>query len=62
MSDLTQPAMLVFRDAVIRELKERFGVRAIVQAPPKYNSASAGMMESHQIGQGDSSDPGDCDS
>ena len=37
--------MLAFRDAVIRELKERFGVRAIAQAPPKYGSASAGMVE-----------------
>ena len=34
-----------FRDAVIRELKERFGVRAIAQAAPKYGSASAGMVE-----------------
>ena len=37
--------MLAFRDAVIRELKERLGVRAIAQAPPKYDSASAGMVE-----------------
>ena len=41
----TVPAMLEFRDAAIRELKERFGVRAIAQAPPKYDSASAGMVE-----------------
>ena len=40
-----EPAMFAFRDAVIRELKERFGVRAIAQAPPKYDSASAGMLE-----------------
>ena len=40
-----EPAMLAFRDAVIRKLKERFGVRAIPQAPPKYDSASAGMVE-----------------
>ena len=40
-----EPAILSFRDAVIRELKERFGVRAIAQAPPKYDSASAGMVE-----------------
>ena len=40
-----EPAMLAFRDAVIRELKERSGVRAIAQAPPKYDSASAGMVE-----------------
>ena len=39
-----EPAMLAFRDALIRELKERFGVRAITQAPPKYDSASAGMV------------------
>ena len=31
------PATLAFRDAV--------GVRAIAQAPPKYDSASAGMVE-----------------
>ena len=36
--------MLAFRDAVIRELKERFGVRAIAQAPPKYDS-NTGMVE-----------------
>ena len=41
----SEPAMLAFRDAVIRELKERFGVRAIAQAPPKYDSASCGMVE-----------------
>ena len=40
-----EPAMLAFRDAVIRELKERFGVRAIAQAPTKYDSASAGMVK-----------------
>ena len=40
-----EPAMLAFRDAVIRELKDRFRVRAIVQAPPQYDSASAGMVE-----------------
>ena len=38
-------AMLAYRDAVIRELKERFGVRAIAQAPPIHDSASAGMVE-----------------
>ena len=37
--------MLAFRDAVISE-KERFGVRAIAQAPPKYDSAPAGVVES----------------
>ena len=40
-----EPAMLAFRDAVIKELKERFGVRAIAQAPPKYDAASASMVE-----------------
>ena len=30
-----EPAMLAFRDTVIRELKKRFGVRALPQAPPK---------------------------
>ena len=38
-------AMLAFRDAMIREAKERCGVRAIAQAQPKYDSASAGMVE-----------------
>ena len=40
-----EPVMLTLRDAVIRELQERFGVQAIAQAPPKYDSASAGMLE-----------------
>ena len=31
----SEPSMLPFRDAMIRELKERYGVRAIAQAPPK---------------------------
>ena len=43
VSSGTEPAMLAFRDAVIRELKERFGVRAIAQAPQ--NSTSVGMVE-----------------
>ena len=37
--------MSACRDAVIRELKERSGVRAIAHAPPKYDSTSAGMVE-----------------
>ena len=37
--------MSAFRDTVIRELKGTFCVRAIAQAPPKYDSASAGMVE-----------------
>ena len=37
--------MLAFRGAEIRELKECFRVRAIAQAPPEYDSASAGMVE-----------------
>ena len=28
-----------------RSFKERFGVRATAQAPPTYDSASAGMVE-----------------
>ena len=40
-----EPTMRALRDAVIRELNERFGVRPIAQAPPKYDAASAGMME-----------------
>ena len=42
-SDL-EPAMSAFRDAVIRVLKERSGVRAIAQAPLKYDAASADML------------------
>ena len=38
--------MLAFRDAVIKELKERVGVRALAEAPPTYDSASVGMVES----------------
>ena len=57
-----EQAMLASRDAVIRELKERFGVRAIAQAPPTYDSASAGMMENtiKQI-KGECANTGDCD-
>ena len=40
-----ESAMLAFRDAVIRVLKEHFGVRAIARAPSKYDSASAGTLE-----------------
>ena len=40
-----EPAMLASHDAVIRELQERSGVRAIAQAPSKYDSASADMLE-----------------
>ena len=39
------PAVLAGRDLLIRELKERLCVRAIAQAPPKYDSASGGMVE-----------------
>ena len=57
-----EPAMLTFRDAVIRNLKERFGVGAIAQAPPKYDSASAGMVENAiKEVKGEISNPGDCD-
>ena len=34
-----------FRDADAKELKERCGVRDVAQAPPPYDSASAGMVE-----------------
>ena len=44
MSD-NVPDLSAFRDAVIRELKERFCVRAIAQGPPKCDSASAGTVE-----------------
>ena len=58
-----EPAMSAFLDTVIRELKERFGVRAIAQAPPKYDFASAGMVENAiKQGQGESVNPDDCDS
>ena len=39
------PAMRALRGAVNRNLNERFGVRPIAQGLPKYDSASAGMME-----------------
>ena len=48
--------MVAFRDAAIRELKERSGVRAIAQTPPIYDSASVGM-----VGQGESANLGDRD-
>jgi len=41
-----EPAMKSFKDAVAKDLRERFGVRVITQATPKYDSASAGMIES----------------
>ena len=37
--------LLACRDAVIRELEERSGVRAIAQALPTYDSASGGVVE-----------------
>ena len=40
MSD-NEPVVLGFRDAVIREQNERFGVRAIAQAPPRYDVENA---------------------
>ena len=52
VSSDTESGVLEFRDAVIRELTERFGVRAIAQAPQ--NSTSVGMVENHQAGQGQS--------
>ena len=57
-----EPAMLAFRDAVIREPKERFGVRAIAQAPHKVRFCVSGHGgKRHQIGQGESTNAGDCD-
>ena len=44
LNRLGYPESLAFRDAVIRELKELLGVRAIAHAPPKHDSASAGMV------------------
>ena len=40
-----EPAMLAFRDAVIKEPKDSFCVREVSQAPAKYDSACAGMVE-----------------
>ena len=37
--------MRTFRDAVAKELKERFGVRSIAQGPRTYDLASDGMVE-----------------
>ena len=55
-----EPAILAFRDTVIRELKERSGVRAFAQAPPKYDFASIGMVET-QSNKSKRKYPGDCD-
>ena len=44
--------MFACRDAVIRELKERFDVRAIAEVPPKYDSA---------VGEGEGANTSDCD-
>ena len=58
----SEPGMSPFRDAVIGELKERFGVRGIAQAPPTCDSASAGMVENaiKQVKEKDAN-LGDCD-
>ena len=37
--------MLECRDAVIKELKARFGVIVIAQSPPTYDSVSGSMVE-----------------
>ena len=59
----TEPAMLAFRDAVIRELKEHFGVRAIAQTPPKYDfCVSWRGGERHQTGEEEGANIGDCNS
>ena len=41
------PAMSAFRDVVFRKFMEHFGVRAIAQAPPQYDSLWDGG-ERHQ--------------
>ena len=57
-----EPAMSAFRDAVIRELMERFGCPSNRTSPPAYDSASVGMVEKRQqTGQGESANLGDCD-
>ena len=40
-----EPAIRVVRLAVARELKEQHGIRVIQQNTPKYDSASAGLVE-----------------
>ena len=39
------PELILRSDTFVTLLKERFGVRGIAQAPPKYDSASVGMVE-----------------
>ena len=58
-----EPAMLACRDAVIKELKERFGVRVIAHAPPTLRFfVGCHGGERHQIGFGEGADTGHCDS
>ena len=58
-----EPAMLAFRGAVIRGLKERFGVRAIAQAPPQFRfRVTWHGGECHQTGQGEGANPCYCES
>ena len=55
--------MLAFRGAVIRGLKERFGVRAIAQAPPQFRfRVTWHGGECHQTGQGEGANPCYCES
>ena len=57
-----EPAMRAFRDTMIKELKERCGVRAIEQALAKYDPASAGMVENAVTCEGEGANTGDSDS
>ena len=40
-----QPTTRAFGDAMVRELRERFGVRPLAQPPQTYDSVSAGVVE-----------------
>ena len=56
-----ETAMSTFRDAVIKELTERFGVRVVAQAPPKIRFCVGWHGgEHHQTGQGEGANPGTC--
>ena len=56
------PELILRSDTFVTLLKERFGVRGIAQAPPKYDSASVGMVENAiKQGKEKSANLGDCD-
>ena len=56
------PELILRSDTFVTLLKERFGVRGIAQAPPKYDSASVGMVENAiKQGKDKSANLGDCD-